>query len=202
MKMSNADKFEEYTEGLIAYISNYISDFSKEEQDAIKELLHFSSYNKGDFIYKQGEIPKIACFLMTGAVRFFYITEDGKDHTTSFAFESQPVIPYGSFVEQVPSGISIVALEPVEMIWSSREEFNNFVEKHPRFQAGIAKLLSEYLLKGSQQLSLLRIGSSRDRYEKLRTMQSEVINRVPLTHIASYLDMALETLSRVRAGKL
>lgn len=200
--MKNGKEFKTSTEDLIAYISTYIDNVSQEEQKAIVELLRFSSYKKGELVYKQGEVPKTACFLIQGAVRFFYITEDGKEHTTNFGFENEAVVPYGSFVEQIPSGVSIVALEPLEVVWSSRDDFNSLLDKHPRFQAGIAKLLGEYLLKGSQQLSLLRIGSSRERFEKLRTMQPEVINRVPLTHIASYLDMALETLSRIRAGKL
>ena len=200
--MRNGDEFKTTLERLNTYISTYIDNVTEEEQKALQGLLRVTSYHKGDLIFKQGEIPNIVCFLITGAVRFFYVTENGKDHTTNFGFENEPVVPYGSFVEQVPSGISIIALEPVELAWSSREDFNSFMAKHPRFQAGIAKLLGEYLFKGGQQLNLLRIGSSRERYEKLRTMQPEVINRVPLTHIASYLDMALETLSRVRAGKL
>ena len=200
--MQDGDEFNAIAERLDAYISTYIDNVTEEEQKAVQQLLRVASYQKGDLIYKQGEIPKIVCFLITGAVRFFYVSEDGKDHTTNFGFENMPVVPYGSFIEQVPSGISIVALEPVELVWSSREDFNSFMAEHPRFQAGIAKLLGEYLLKGSQQLSLLRIGSSRERYEKLCELQPEVINRVSLTHIASYLDMALETLSRIRAGKL
>jgi CRP-like cAMP-binding protein len=201
--MKDGDERKRRTiEHLNAYISTYVDKVTEEEQQALQGLLRFASYQKGDLIYRQGATPNMVCFLITGAVRFFYVSEDGKEHTTNFGFENEPVVPYGSFVEQVPSGISIIALEPVELVWSSREDFNKFMAEYPRFQAGIARLLVEYLFKGNQQLNLLRTGSSRERYEKLRKMQPEVINRVPLTHIASYLDMALETLSRVRAGKL
>jgi CRP-like cAMP-binding protein len=196
------DEIKTPIQRLNSYVALYIDNVTEEEQKALQGLLRVASYQKGDLIYKQGAIPNMVCFLITGAVRFFYITEDGKDHTTNFGFENIPIVPYGSFIEQVPSGISIIALEPVELAWASRDDFNNYMAEHPRFQAGIAKLLVEYLFKSGQQLNLLRIGSSRERYEKLREMQPEVINRVPLTHIASYLDMALETLSRVRAGKL
>ena len=200
--MKDGKEFENKKEDVIEYISNYVDDICEKERSAIKKVMHFSSHQKGELIHKQGQVSKRAYFLLSGAVRFFYTSEEGKDHTTNFSFENEPAFPYGSFVEQTPSGISIAALETVELIWSSKEEFNNFINEYPRFQGGIAKLLGEYLLKGSQQLSLLRIGSSRERYEKLCTMQPEVVKRVPLTHIASYLDMALETLSRVRAGKL
>ena len=52
-----------------------------------------------------------------------------------------------------------------------------------------------------EQMKLLRISSSRERYEMLCTLRPEVIKRVPLKYIASYLGIALETLSRIRAGK-
>ena len=166
------------------------------------QLIQYSSYRKGDLIYKQGEIPKIVCFLMRGVVRSFYTDEEGKDNTVGFGFEHEPVIPYGSFIDQVPSGVSIIALEQVELIWTGRQEYYAFLESFPRFETGIARLLGEYLVKGGQHLKLMRINSSRERYERLCELQPEVIKRVPLKYIASYLGMALETLSRIRAGKL
>ncbi|MBK9330341.1 MAG: hypothetical protein IPM95_13820 [Sphingobacteriales bacterium] len=49
---------------------------------------------------------------------------------------------------------------------------------------------------------IVRINSSRERYEALLKSRPDIVQRVPLKYIASYLGMALETLSRVRAGKL
>lgn len=187
---------------LIAFAASYIGDMSEEERKDILSRIQFETYQKGELIYSQGQIPRKVCFLINGAVRFFYLTKDGKEHTTNFGFKNEPVVPYGSFVEQSPSGISIAALNSVQVAWASLEDFNRVLNEHPRFQAGIAKLLGEYLIKGNQQLSLLRIGSARERYDKLCDLQPEVVRQVPLTYIASYLDMALGTLSRVRAGKL
>ena len=62
--------------------------------------------------------------------------------------------------------------------------------------------MSHFLQIDSEQWRLLRISSARERYETLCKMKPEVIERVPLKYIASYLEMAVETLSRVRAGKL
>lgn len=200
--MKDTSPLEDSIHPVVKYISKYIGNISKDELEFILQLVHFSSYSKGSLIYKQGVRPTTACFLMKGAVRSFYTDEEGKDNTVGFSFENTPVIPYGSFIEQVPSGVSIVALEPVEMLWTSRQEYLGFLEKHSRFETGIAKLLGEYLVKGGDQLKLIRISSSRERYERLCELQPEVIKRVPLKYIASYLGMALETLSRVRAGKL
>ncbi len=197
--MSNT---ENHLQPVIEYISKYIGDMHQEELELLLPLVKFASYNKGDTLFTQGEIPKNACFIITGAVRSFYIDEDGKENTVGFHFENEPAFPYGSFVELTPASTSYVTLEPVSVIWVSRNDFYLFLETFPRFETGIAKVLGEYLIKGGQHLKLMRIDSSRERYKKLLELQPEIVTRVPLTYIASYLGMALETLSRVRAGKL
>ncbi len=186
----------------IEYISKYIGNVQEEELELLLPLVRFANYQKGDLIYKYGEIPKSASFIITGAVRSYYFDEDGKENTVGFHFENEPAFPYGSFVELVPAATSFVAMEPVAVVWISRHDFYHFLETFPRFEIGIAKVLSEYLIKGGQHLKLMRIDSSRERYKKLLELQPEIVTRVPLTYIASYLGMALETLSRVRAGKL
>jgi hypothetical protein len=47
---------------------------------------------------------------------------------------------------------------------------------------------------------MLRFESAKDRYTKLMQHSPEIVRRAPLTYIASYLQMTLETLSRVRAS--
>lgn len=200
--MKDKNSSEDATPAIFEYISKYIGQLNEAEMEAILQLANLASYKKGDLIFKQGEIPKKIGFILVGAVRSFYIDEEGKDNTVSFGFENEPIAPYGSFVDQVPSAVSVIALEPVELIWTGQQDYYAFLESFPRFETGIAKLLGEYLVRGGQHLKLMRINSSRERYEKLCELQPELVQRIPLKYIASYLDMALETLSRIRAGKL
>jgi CRP/FNR family transcriptional regulator, anaerobic regulatory protein len=193
---------ENHLQTSLEYISKYIGNIREEELEFLLPLVSFANYQKGDLIYKYGEVPKSASFIISGAVRSYYIDEEGKENTVGFHFENEPAFPYGSFVELVPAATSFVAIEPVSVVWVSRNDFYLFLETFPRFETGIAKILGEYLIKGGQHLKLMRIASSRERYKKLLELQPEIVTRVPLTYIASYLGMALETLSRVRAGKL
>lgn len=184
------------------FLLAYTDNLTKEEKEDFYELINFKTYKKGEFIYRQGDTVKNICFLVKGAVRSFYVNEDGKEHNTAFFLENEPFVPFASFVEQTPSTIFIEALENIEITWTSRKHYLAFLEKYPRFQIALSKLLSEYLLKGGEHLKLMRIESSRERYESLIASKPELVKRIPLKHIASYLGMALETLSRIRAGKL
>ncbi|HWB63352.1 MAG TPA: Crp/Fnr family transcriptional regulator [Chitinophagales bacterium] len=185
----------------IDFISTF-TEISEQEMRTIIGLLHTSSHKKNELIYRQGSIPKRASFIIKGAVRSFYNDENGNERNTAFYFENQPLIPFDSFAEQIPVSVNAITLEPTELIWTSHNEFFGFLESFPKYEKVLRNILSKYLSMQSEKMKIQRISSARDRYEMLNKMQPEIIKRVPLKYIASYLDMTLETLSRVRAAKL
>lgn len=186
---------------IIDFMSNYV-DVKNEELEAMLERVHFCSIKKRDYIQRQGEYSKKMMFILKGSARHYYTDDKGIEHTTGFSLENSPVVAYHSFMNETPAEISIVALEETEMVWTSRAEFHDFLEVYPQYEAGLRKVLGAYLARQGNHSLLLRIDSSRKRYESFCEQQPEIIKRVPLKYIASYLRMALETLSRVRAGKL
>jgi CRP-like cAMP-binding protein len=185
-------------------VINFLSAFSnisEEEMSAILSVMHTSSHKKNDILHQQGAIPKRAAFIIKGAVRSFYIDENGQEQTVAFKFENQPLVPIESFTQQLPANLSVVTLEPTELIWTSHSEFFGFLETFPKYEKVLRNILSKNLMQQNEQMKLLRINASRERYEMLCKLQPEVVQRVPLKHIASYLGIALETLSRLRANK-
>jgi CRP-like cAMP-binding protein len=184
---------------------DFISEFtnvSEQEMQAITGIIHTSTLKKGEQIYYQGRIAKRASFITKGAVRSFYIDENGTEHTVGFHFENQPLIPFDSFAQQTPATVNAISLEPTELIWTSHIEFFGFIDMFPKYEKVLRSILSSYMLTQSERMKMLRIRSARGRYEMLTKTQPEIIKRAPLKYVASYLDMTLETLSRVRAGKL
>jgi CRP-like cAMP-binding protein len=186
---------------VVDFISAYTS-ISKAEMDDIKSIMHAASVKKNEILHRQGSIPKRVAFIVKGAIRSYYIDENGMEHTTAFKFENQPIVHFESFTQQTPVPLNAIALEPTELIWTSHEEFFGFLEKYPKYEKVLRNILGSSLTLQNEQMKLLRISSARERYESLCEMRPEVIQRVPLKYIASYLHMALETLSRVRAAKI
>lgn len=185
-------------------IFGFISEFTevtKEDMNAISGLIHFSSHTKNEMLQKQGHVSKRIAFILKGSVRAFYIDEQGNDHTVNFMFENHPLVAFESFTQQTPVPFSAIALEPTDLIWTSYEEFFEFLSTHPKYETALRNILSKYMSLGGEHMKLLRIHSAKERYEALCNARPEVIKRVPLKYIASYLQMAVETLSRIRAGK-
>lgn len=186
-------------------ILDFLSAFttvSSEEREAMMAIIHTSKVKRRELLHRQGDIPRRAAFIVKGAVRAYYTDEAGTEHTVAFKFDGQPLVAFDSFTLQSPLQLNAVTLEPTELTWTSYEEFYAFLDAYPKYEKVLRLLISESMSVRYEHMRLMRIASARERYEALCEMSPEVIRRVPLKHIASYLGMALETLSRVRAGKL
>jgi CRP-like cAMP-binding protein len=186
---------------IIDFLSAYVK-ISEDETAKMLSVIHFSSWPKNEVIQKQGEIPRTLAFILKGAVRTYYLDEKGHEHTVSFTFENEPLVAFDSFANQTPSSVSAITLEPTDVIWTSHPEFFGFMETFPKYEPVIRHIMGQYMVLESEHSKLLRINPARDRYEALRLARPELITRVPLKYIASYIGMTLETLSRIRAGKL
>ena len=185
----------------IDFVSAYVR-VSPEDMPVIAERIHHASYPKNEIIHRQGDIPRTLAFLIKGAVRIYYTDDSGTEHTINFIFENQPMVAFDSFATQTPSGIAAMTLEPTELLWTSHGEFFSFLEQYPKYESAVRSVMGHYMEMNSEHSKLLRINPARDRYEALCKARPELMNRVPLKHLASYIGMTLETLSRVRAGKL
>lgn len=185
---------------IIDFISNFTTP-NEEELQAIFGMLHFSSHKKNEILHQQMTIPKRMAFIIKGGLRVYYSDENGKTHTVGFVFENNHSIDFECFSRQIPSSLEAATLEPTDLVSVSYADFFNFIETYPKYEIILRKVLSENSQFEMEKAKLLRIGSARERYEAFCKLRPTIINRVPLKYVASYLDMALETLSRIRAEK-
>jgi CRP-like cAMP-binding protein len=185
---------------VIDFISGFIQ-MSEEELHFIADNLQFTSFKKGEILLHQGQIPNKLSFVIKGAVRGYYTDENGMEHTLGFAFENHPLGAFDSFTQQIPIGFTGCALENTDTIWISQSAFYRFLETYPRYEKVVRTIISQYMTLEGEKTKLLRIISSKERYRALLETQPELIQRVPLKYIASYLGITIETLSRIRAKR-
>lgn len=186
---------------LLDFISEYTTVSNTEWSD-FQKIVHTASYPKNEVLIRQGENVNRISFVTKGSVRSYYLDDKGVDHTVGFVLENQPLMTFDGFFQRMPSAVSAITLEATEILWTSYEEFFGYLRENPRLEPFLRDIISGFILKEAEHTRLLRINSSKARYEAFYELHPDIVHRVPLKHIASYLDMALETLSRVRAGKL
>lgn len=171
-----------------------------------KDILAFSSkarsreFQKGELFAKEGAVCNHLLFIQRGLFRYFFLHE-GRDVTKNFAVDSQNPFctSYTSFMLQKPSEIWIEAIEPCEVFVWERSNVLPLFEEHPQWLLFAKKMADRmFCRKEQKEIEVLKC-SAEERYRHFITDFPGLSQRVPQYHIASYLGIAPESLSRIRS---
>lgn len=152
---------------------------------------------KSDFLISEGQICRSLYFLESGCMRGFY-NIDGKDVTQWFGFENNFVTSFRSFTAQVPSVEYIQALEDCVLWTISYEDFKKLLLHHSEIEKFVRLMYEHYYIRLEERYSNAHFKTATERYEDLLQNHPHILQRIPLGHIASYLGISQETLSRIR----
>ncbi|MDB5196629.1 MAG: hypothetical protein JWP88_1000 [Flaviaesturariibacter sp.] len=178
-----------------------ISPLSKDTIDAIDKCLAAAHYAKGSAIVKEGALSDKMFFVLKGAVRAYYFHQD-KEYTDWFVFENMFMCSLLAFFGGMPSVQCIEALEPSDMLILTRTQINQLCDKYNDMQRLNSCILTQSLITLQQNIIDHRFKTAPERYANLIETYPQVIQRVPLKYVASYLGVTQETLSRIRASAI
>lgn len=147
-------------------------------------------------LIKEGNRTSHAYYLISGAARSFYLRK-GKEVCNWFAFEGELIGNLQCYFEQ-PSTETVELLEDAQLIIIDLYELKKLAARDLAANILIRKLLEAYTQFLEEVVYHLRFSSSMEKYEALLQKEPNVLQRVSLTNIASYLNMSRETLSRIR----
>ena len=167
------------------------------------EWLNFEQYfsirklQKNDFLWKEGEICKHLVFIKSGLVYCYYRKEE-KEIITNLYFEKAVFYDDYSFIEQEPSVLTYVALETTELIVIPRIVMYEMFDKYKSFERlGRMMVERQHIISIKEQLNLIG-NKAEEKYLNMITSQPDLLKRVPLKIVASYLNITPEHLSRIR----
>lgn len=170
-------------------------------RELIEEILIRKKVKKGERLLEDGDISHHIVLVGKGMLRQFYY-KNGKDVTEHFSYEGCIVICIESTLRQKPTRLLIEALEDGVVYLLPYDKLMLLTEASWEINMFYRKMLEYSLIVSQVKADSLRFETARERYNQLMEFQPEVIRRAPMAHIASYLLMTPETLSRVRAGIL
>lgn len=165
--------------------------------DMFEPLLKVRHYPAKSFLLEAGKVPHEMGFVNHGAFRTFYLA-DGKEVNTHFVFEHEFVTDYNNFLSQTPSRYYIQALEDAEVVSFDLETLRHAYDQSKNWER-FGRIMAEH----ASQLTARRVESflfmdAEERYRQLQQDAPHFFERIPLYHIASYLGMERESLSRLR----
>lgn len=171
--------------------------------DADKEFIRQRSirreYGKHQHIIREGHVCNHIYFVLSGLTRFYYV-RDGRDITSSFGVADSSLTAIDSLLSRRATRLNLETLEPTQLIALHYDDLMAlYAQSHAMERTGRLITL-EYLKFADDRLYALQFYTAQERYENFLVMFPDLLNRVSLTHIASYLGITLETLSRIRAN--
>lgn len=165
--------------------------------DDLRPSLNIVELDSEAYFLKEGQVCKKIAFVEQGMVRVYYL-HDGKEITKCFCKENNITCAYSSLITQQPSECFIQAVEKTKLITLSYEALQELYSKDIFWQQmGRIAGEREFIIEETHNRSMRNL-SATDRYLHIMENESELLQRVPLNHLATYLQVAPETLSRIR----
>ncbi len=183
---------------LTQQLKTFLSGLPDAVRKALDQALVPVHFRKNEMLLRAGEWSRFCYWIEAGVVRKYYLS-DGKEIVTELCFASDLAVSFGSHITQ---GVSREFLHAVTDVQAQRLDFVAFQllrATHPALERLDLLLTQLYAAWLEERLLEFHTLDATARYEKLVAGQPEVIQQIPLTHVASYLGISLETLSRIRA---
>lgn len=202
--MFNNNLTTDLTLDLEQLLSQLENSYNPLTEDCKKEFLKNSkikTFSKGEVVVKEGQYSKKAFLIMKGCARAYYL-KDGKDISDWFTFENQFMAAIVSFFNEVPSPHYVEFLEDSIALEFSKDTVQELSRKHHDFESFIGKVVTETMIGLCERLNTIQFAKADERYQQLLQIYPGITQRIPLRHIASYLGITLETLSRIRNQKV
>lgn len=175
-----------------------IHPVSTEAQAFMNQRTFSSQLNKGQMLVTAGAVCTNLYLIRKGVLRS-YIKDDKKEITTWISGEQELATCITSFGLQQPARENIQALEDCELSTLSFEDLQYLYDNFPEANIVGRKLLEKYYRDAEERAFIARLMEATSKYKHFIATKAELLNRVPLKFIASYLGMTLETLSRIRS---
>lgn len=187
-------------EQIIENIELHYSLLTSECKSDLKNSSRIITLERESIIVKEGQLADKTYFIAQGSTRAFYLKK-GKDITDWFAFENDFISSINSFFLNVPSPHFIEILEKSTLLEISREQVLSLSDKYREFDRLSKLVVTKTMLQQQQRIVSIQFETAQQKYDNMLKIRPDITQRIPLTHIASYLGITLETLSRIRNPK-
>jgi CRP-like cAMP-binding protein len=180
---------------------NYILQFgnlNKHQTDLILSKANILQLHKDEYFLEAGKIPRQVGFILEGVVRFCYYNNKGQEITHHFVYENNFVSDQQKFEAQVVASEYIQAVTDCKLLVFSKKDWDEIGNTIVGWDAITGLILKNCLLKTIERRSPLVSEDATSRYLSFIEYFPGLVNRIPLSHIASYLGITQQSLSRIR----
>ena len=184
------------------YLNSYkkISpELTDEELEFVKSNISILKLKKKQILIYENEIQKSIAFIYSGLIRSYFIDENGKEINNAFFSENEFVTDYLSFIKQQKTKYIFECLEDCTLISIPFETVETAYDKYKNF-ANFGRKIAEWALENrTKKYESFLYETAEERYLRFIDENKSILNRISLSHLASYLGIERQSLSRIRS---
>lgn len=151
---------------------------------------------RGDFLLRQGKIDANIYYIEEGSVRIF-ILDNEEEQIIRFGYQNNIVVALDSFLNQTPSIYTIQAIKRTKVRIIPKMVVDQFLLDEANKNWWLQVLENLITQQLEREIDILT-SSPKERYERVLKRSPQLFQEIPNKHIANYLRMTPETLSRLK----
>ena len=175
-----------------------LSDIPDQEWECFSRQIGECGYNPNDLLVRAGEPMRDFFFIISGLVRYYYSTENGKEFNKAFALENHFAGSFGAEVGQESCRFSIQALEQTEALVIPVQVIREGYDRHHCWERVGRKMAERVAVSKELREGEFLLDSAETRYRRFLATYPALAKRINQFHIASYLGITDVALSRIR----
>jgi len=169
-----------------------------EEFEVISKFFIPKKVRKKQFLLHEGEVCKNIGFVNSGCLREYTIDNKGSEHIIQFAIEDWWISDPNSYLSGLPSTYNIDALEDSKVLLLEKSSREKLLDSCPKMERFFRILIETNFVATQRRITDSLSTSAEERYLKFVKTYPKLIEQVSQNHIASYLGITPQSLSRIR----
>ncbi|OXA86625.1 Crp/Fnr family transcriptional regulator [Flavobacterium hercynium] len=152
--------------------------------------------DRNEFLKVKGSIDTNLYYVESGSVRIF-VLDEYQEQTIRFGYRENLIVSLDSFLTGKPSDLFIQAIKKTVVRVVSKQQIDKFLETESNRNLWI-KILENLVIQQMEREIDILTNSPKERYERVLKRSPQLFQEIPNRHIANYLRMSPETLSRLK----
>ncbi|CAA9202428.1 hypothetical protein FLA105534_04085 [Flavobacterium bizetiae] len=181
----------------IEYILQF-GNLNQQQIDLITKKATELNLRKDEYFSEAGKIAQQVGFVLDGVIRVCYYNNKGEEITKYFIDENNLVVDMESFDNEICSNAYVQAITDCKLLVFSKQDWRELLDTIVGWDAIVHKIISKALRQKVERRSPLVSEDATTRYLMFLKIYPNVINRIPLSYVASYLGITQSSLSRIR----
>lgn len=191
-------KLKEAIATFLNSVNSLCPKVTKAELEYLQCGVTFTELKSKHFYIHANTVQKEIGFVFSGLLRAFYVDKDGNEISVNFIKEGRYATHYSALITQTPCKYYFQCIEPSIIVSLPYKHIQDGYNKFPNLER-YGRLVAEEVLKMQQiRIESFLFANAEERYLDFIKENPNLINRVSISYLSSYLGIDRRSLTRIR----